>query len=361
MADSKYAQLYLDPHGPGDARPTAMHIINEHGVEGQLKGKVIMITGCSSGLGIETAKALAETGATLYLTARNLEKAKEALTELLNGPHASRMNLLKLDLGSMESVRSCAEAFKKQSQRLNILIENAGIRQPPLGKTPEGFELQWGTNHLGHFLLFNLLKDLLSASSSELFHSRVVIVSSQAHRQYPPDFSDVNYEQTTYDPVKAYSYSKLANVYMANEIERRYGGQGLHGWSLHPGGIRTGLQPPGLHAGFLSDIAMVVRNGIMNAKHNLMNAEQGAATTVWAAVGKDLEGTGGKYLERCAISDVVKIGWDVRYDVLEPGHARWAYNESYAKEVWDMSLNMCGLEIEQGVGLFGDSNMFGLS
>ena len=344
MADSKYADLYLNPEGPGDARPTARHIISENGVEGKMEGKVILITGCSSGLGIETARALATTGATLYLTARNLDKARTALSTLLQGPHGSRMHLLKLDLGSMESVRSCAAEFKKQSSTLNILIENAGIRHVPEGKTPEGHELQWGTNHLGHFLLFHLLKPVLLASSKPAFHSRVIIVSSQAHRQYPPDFSDLNFKHTPYDPVKAYSDSKIANVYTSNEIERRYGAQSLHGWSLHPGGIRTGLQPAGLHAGFLSDIAMVIRNGPMNAKRNLMNAEQGAATSVWAAVGKDLEGRGGKYLERCAIADPIRVGWDVRYNVLEPGHARWAYNESYAKEVWDMSMDMCQLQ-----------------
>jgi NAD(P)-dependent dehydrogenase (short-subunit alcohol dehydrogenase family) len=347
MAYSKYAPLYLDPKGPGDARPTALEIIREHNRDGQLKGKVILITGCSSGLGIETARALATTGATLYLTARNLEKAKTAMSELLKGRYASQIHLLKLDLGSLESVRGAAAEFKRQSSRLDILIENAGIRHVPAGKTPEGFELQWGTNHLGHFLLFQLLKPILLSSSSPSFHSRVIAVSSQAHRQYPPDFSDLNWEHSSYDPVKAYSYSKLANVYMANEIERRYGSQGLHGWSLHPGGIRTGLQPAGLHAGFVSDILMVIRNGPMRAKVNLMNAEQGAATTVWAAVGTDLEGKGGSYLERCAIADEIKPGWNVDYDVLDPGHARWAYNETYAKQVWDMSLEMVQLPKDQ--------------
>jgi NAD(P)-dependent dehydrogenase (short-subunit alcohol dehydrogenase family) len=144
MANSKYADLYANPHGAGDARPTALQIIEEHNQQGKLKGKAILITGCSSGLGVATAKALAVTGATLYLTARNLDKAREACAELLNGPHASRVHLLKVDLGSQESIRNCVSEFKKKSTGLNILIENAGIRHTPAGKTAEGIEVQFG-------------------------------------------------------------------------------------------------------------------------------------------------------------------------------------------------------------------------
>ena len=200
-----------------------------------------------------------------------------------------------------------------------------------------------GTNHLGHFLLFQLLKDVLISSSTPDFQSRVVFVSSGAHRVWPLDFSDLQFQHTPYDPVKAYSYSKLANVYTANEIERRFSCQGLHVWSLHPGGIRTQLNQTGLNPQSISDLMMAVRFGIMNVKRNLMSPEQGAATTVWAAAGKDLEGRGGKYLERCAISQPVKEGFDVKRDGLEPGHGLWAYDETDAKRLWEMSMELVGL------------------
>ena len=144
MADSKYAELYLHPNGPGDARPTALDIVHEHGVQNQLSGKVIMITGCSSRLGIVTARALAETGATLYLTARNLKKARDALSDVLD-QYPDRTHLLRLELDSFQSVRKCVTEVKRKSKSLNILICNAGVRHTPKGTTADGHETQFGT------------------------------------------------------------------------------------------------------------------------------------------------------------------------------------------------------------------------
>lgn len=288
---SRYAQAHLKPKGPGDDRPTALQIIKDEHREDDLNDKVVFITGCSSGLGVETARAMKATGATLFVTARNLEKARLALGDLLDG---ERVQLLKLDLESFDSVRACVAEFKaKSGGNLNILIENAGIRNVPFGKTKDGFELHWGTNHLSHLLLFELLKPALLASSKAEFQSRVVIVSSTAHRNAPMDFSDLNWQKRKYDGLLAYGQSKLANVYTASEIERRYGPQGLHAWSVHPGGIRTGLQRPSL-----ADYATVWKSGIMATLNFMANAEQGASTSVWAAVSRDLEGKGGKYLEQ---------------------------------------------------------------
>jgi len=343
MSQSRYAQLYLDPHGPGDARPTALDIVRENKLEGtSMDSKVALVTGCSSGLGIETARALAATGITLYLTARNIPKAQEALAGLIDGPHAARIHLMQLDLNSLEGVRHFAQPFQQQSQQLNVLISNAGIRQPPAGKTTDGFEQQFGTNHLAHFLLFHLLVPTLLSSSTPVFHSRVVMVSSQAHRQFPfpTDLAELSPAPSAYNPVKAYSYSKLANVYTANEIERRFGSRGLHAWSLHPGGIRTQLNKARLTWGWVYDTVMVVTKlGIRNTQHNLMSAEQGAATTVWAAIARDLEGRGGKYLERCTEAEPVREG----YTPLDPGHAPWAYDVAAAGRLWDASLEMVGL------------------
>jgi NAD(P)-dependent dehydrogenase (short-subunit alcohol dehydrogenase family) len=334
---SKYAASWISPKGPGDGRPTARQILEDEGRIGNLQGKVILITGCSSGLGIETARALKSTGAKLFLTVRNLEKGKEALSGILE---PNSVELLHLDLESLDSVRSCVDDLKTRTDTLNILINNAGVRHTPKGQTKERFETQFGTNHVAHFLLFQLLKPLLLASSTPDFHSRVIAVASTAHRTSRLDFNDLNMSKRGYDPVVAYGQSKLANVYMAYEIERRYGAQGLHAWSVHPGGIRTGLQRFSW-----SDWFMVLRAGPVKTLNIMQNAEQGASTTVWAATSKELEGRGGKYLERCAVSVPVKKGWGP----IDPGHALWAYDEGDAKRCWIETMKMVGLKDEDKI------------
>ncbi|RFU81671.1 hypothetical protein TARUN_559 [Trichoderma arundinaceum] len=329
IATSRYAEAHANQHGPGDARPTALQIIKDEQREGNMNDKVVLITGCSSGLGVETARAMKATGAIVYVTARNLEKARQALGDILSG---DRIHLLKLDLESFDSVRACFNEFKSKSSTLNILIENAGIRHVPFGRTRDGFEKHWGTNHLSHFLLFELLRPTLQASSTSDFCSRVIIVSSTAHRNAPMDFGDLNWEKRKYAPSIAYGQSKLANVYTASEIERRYGMSGLHAWSVHPGGIRTGLQAPSQWD--VKDWLVVVKSGPVATLMSMMNAEQGASTSVWAAVSRELEGQGGKYLERNRFSEPLKKGWKL----IDPGHAEWAYNEDAAARLYDISL-----------------------
>jgi NAD(P)-dependent dehydrogenase (short-subunit alcohol dehydrogenase family) len=235
-ANQKYAALHQSPNGPGDARPTAQQIIQDSGLEGnQLAGKVVLITGCSSGLGTETARVLHATGATLYLTARDLSKAKTALGSLAT---SDRVHLLQLDLNSLASVRTCASAFLSASRTLNIFIANAGVMATPEGRTEDGFETQLGTNHLSHFLLFNLLKDALLASSTPELHSRAVFLSSLAHRWAEVNFDNINLDGV-YTGIMGYGQSKTCNLWTANEIERRYGCHGLHAWSVQPGGVRN--------------------------------------------------------------------------------------------------------------------------
>ncbi|ATZ47691.1 hypothetical protein BCIN_03g00030 [Botrytis cinerea B05.10] len=201
---SSYALSHEHPSGPGDARPTAQQIIQDEGIEGQWANKTILITGCSSGLGVETARALAATGATLYLTVRDVAKTKAILGDLLQ---LDRIHLLTLDLNSLASVRSCASEFLSRSESLNILIENAGVMTTPEGRTMDGFETQIGTNHLGHFLLFQLLKPVLLASATPEFNSRVIILSSVGHRISDVHFENLNLEGE-YEPWKAYGQSK---------------------------------------------------------------------------------------------------------------------------------------------------------
>jgi len=175
----KYAPAYANPSGAGDARPTAQQIIEDENLTGKLADKVILVTGCSSGIGVETARALASTGATLFLTARNLSQAKTSLADILE---PGRIELLQLDLSYLDSVRVAAKEISRRTSTLNVLICNAGVMATPYGTTTDGYETQFRTNHLGHFLLFNLLKPLMLASAVSEFSSRVVMVSSTAHR-----------------------------------------------------------------------------------------------------------------------------------------------------------------------------------
>lgn len=176
---SPYVDVHKETQGPGDARPTAMQIIKDNHLEGALKGKVALVTGASSGIGIPTALALKATGMRVFAAVRNLEKGKEALGEELE---EGKLELIHLDMNSLSSVRKCAAEFLERSSSLNLLVNNAGIMACPEGRTADGFELQFGTNHLAHFLLFQLLKPLLLKSATPEYGSRVVNVSSTGHR-----------------------------------------------------------------------------------------------------------------------------------------------------------------------------------
>ncbi|CAF3496225.1 hypothetical protein SNK03_005821 [Fusarium graminearum] len=320
----RYVAVHEAANGPGDARPTADQIIKDENLEGKLKDHVIFLTGCSAGIGVDTAKALYLTGATLYLTARNLDKAKTALGDLVQD---DRVHLLELDLESLDSVRSCAAKFLSESLKLNILICNAGVMCTPEGRTKEGFETQFATNHLAHFLLFNLLRPSLQKGVKPDRAARVVMLSSLGHRFGEPDFNNINMEGC-YDPHKAYVKSKTANLWTANEIERRYGSEGIHAWSVHPGAVLTDL---GRH---LSEEQKNSLGGDPYLNSVWKFSSQGAATTVWAATAEALEGQGGRYLEDCQI-----IGkWDPSTSRYAPGYGDHAYDEGKAKALWEKSV-----------------------
>jgi NAD(P)-dependent dehydrogenase (short-subunit alcohol dehydrogenase family) len=328
---SRYAEAHADPQGPGDARPTALQIIRDNNLEGQLHGKVALITGISSGIGIETAKALAATGMHVFGAVRNLSKATAALSSSLSPGH---IDLLELDMTTLSSVRACAATFLSKSKTLNVLITNAGIMMSPESRTVDGFEAQFGVNHLAHFLLFQLLKPALLDSASPEFASRVVSLSSISHRTGVIHFEDINYDTTPYDPVAAYAQSKLANVYMANAIERRYASRNLHAFSVMPGGIWTGLQaslPEGVVQQWKGD------DEFMKA---WKSPEQGAATSVYAAVDKELEGKGGMYLEDCGVAGLASVNEDMG----SPGYASFAFDEGVEERLWGVSCGLVGVE-----------------
>ncbi|KAL6717294.1 hypothetical protein ACLMJK_005209 [Lecanora helva] len=326
---SRYVSVHQNPKGPGDSRPTAIDIVKDEGLQGKLVDKVALITGCSSGLGIETARALNVTGMKLFLGVRDIGKGQAALSDILE---PGRVQLLKMDLNSLDSMRATAAEFLEKSKTLNILINNAGIMATPQGKTADGFELQFGTCHLAHFLLFQLLKPTLLASSTPGCNSRVVSLSSSGHRAGGIRVDDYNFEKGDYTPWAGYGQAKTANIYFANEVDRRYGPQGLHGLSVMPGGIMTGLQthvPDAVKDRWSSDETM---------KNYMKSPEQGAATTVYAALSRDWEGKGGKYLEDCAEAELCQASGST-----SGGYAPHAYDEQAEKRLWIDSLRFVGI------------------
>ena len=247
------------------------------------------------------------------------------------------MEILECDLSSLESVRAAAKDFLARSGgKLNILINNAGVMA--IAKqtlTVDGHEMQFGTNHLGHFLLFQLLKPAMVASSTPEFHSRVVNLSSVGHRATGVHFE--NYKLNgEYGPWVAYGQAKTANIYMANYIERHYSHQGLHGLAVHPGGIWTPLQrhlEQSYVDGWKEDAAF---------QNNMKNPEQGAATTVLAALAKDYEGKGRVYLEDCGEWGLAKqgAGLGVR------GYAVHAFDADKEDRLWKDSCQLVHVKEE---------------
>lgn len=208
------------------------------------------------------------------------------------------------------------------------------------GLTKDGYEQQFGVNHLAHFYLFQLLKPMLLASSTPSFHSRVISVASQVHQLGGVLVDDYNFKETEYDPFKAYANSKTCNIWMANELERRYGSKGLHSISVHPGGIETGLQDS--HGeGPRQIIEQMIQQP--HIKKQFKTIEQGAAPVVHAAVEKEFEGVGGFYTEDCGVSKPFPKDAQIG----DPGYMPWAYDEEGEKKLWLDSLKMLGLQDDQ--------------
>jgi NAD(P)-dependent dehydrogenase (short-subunit alcohol dehydrogenase family) len=328
-----YTAAHATPNGAGDARPTAIQIIKDNGVEGNFKGKVIVVTGGGSGLGLETVRALSITGATIFVTVRDIKKAEASLQGILE---PGRVSIIQMDNNSFASVRTAAAAILDQSNsQVNILIGNAGVMGfPERMVTADGHEFHFQTNHLSHFLLFQLLKPALLATTSPSFASRVVILASSAHRATTLFASDnYSFENAAYDHTAAYNNSKLANIYMANELERRYGAQGVHALSVHPGVI---------HNSIVRNLDQEVVDAVVGnpvVARLLKSNEQGAATTVLAAIGKEWEGRGGRYLEDC---EEAKRG----EDDLSPfsfGWVKQTYDAESEARLWKDSMKIVGV------------------
>jgi NAD(P)-dependent dehydrogenase (short-subunit alcohol dehydrogenase family) len=294
------------------------------------KQQTFLITGCSSGIGIETARALAATGARVFLGVRSLEKGRTACSSFLE---SGRVELLELDVASLASVRKAAAEFLEKSSELHILVCNAGIMLVPERETSvDGFESQLATNYLGHFLLFWLLKDAMLKASTPEFNARLVNVSSAGHHGADISFDDINLaEEGAYNGSKAYGQSKIAQIFMANYVDRHFGPKGIHAWSLMPGGIMTNLQQhvdEETKSGWAKDTNI----------NNFMKSEaQGAATTVLAAVSREWEGQGGKYLEDCRFATPTPlIPWTC-------GHEPYIYDEAKEDRLWDFTRDLLKL------------------
>ena len=266
-----------------------------------LSGKRILVTGSSSGLGEESARALSSKGAVITMAARSSEKNEAAAARIRERVPGAELELRTLDLCSLESVRNFAKGFLANHQRLDVLLDNAGVMCCPRGATSDGFEMQLGTNHIGHFLLTGLLAPALVASAP----SRVVVLSSAAHAIAGIDFDDPMFERREYDPWLAYGQSKTANALFALELNRRLEKQGVSAYAVHPGMILTKL---GRHMSAELFERMRERAlkraeaaGAEKPSMRFKSVEAGAATQVWAATTGDLAGHGGAYLADCQL------------------------------------------------------------
>jgi NAD(P)-dependent dehydrogenase (short-subunit alcohol dehydrogenase family) len=296
-----------------------------------LSGKRVLITGVSAGLGVETARVLVAHGAWVVGTARDLAKAEKAAGQIrAQAASGGGIELVECNLASLKSVRACADRLNAVGLPFDVAIANAGVMACPLGKTEDGFETQFGTNHLGHFVLMNRIAPLI--------RDRLVMLSSSGHSGGDVNLDDPNFDHTAYTEFGAYARSKTANALFAVEFDRRYKARGVRGVAVHPGGIRTEL---GRHMTpeLIEQISTAAARSGQDAS-KMMNSkmvEQGAATTVWAGFIGAADEVGGKYCEDCHVA-VVENDRSKRHGVrgyaVDPDNARalWAKSEDMVGE-----------------------------
>ncbi|CAA9309702.1 Putative oxidoreductase [uncultured Leptolyngbya sp.] len=295
-----------------------------------LKGKRFLITGASSGIGLETARSMVSHGASVVGAVRNLAKAEPATTSVRDAASqgGGSLELINLDLASLQSVCACADKLLANGQPFDAIIANAGVMATPFGRTIDGFEVQFGTNHLGHFALINQIEPLLTDNG------RLVVLSSLAHRGADIDLDDPNFEQQAYDPWVAYSRSKTANSLFAVEFDRRHRDRGIRAASVMPGNSLTDLprhfSPEDLQ-GLLQTVDAARTEAGLPPKE-LKEIPQAAATSVWAAVVANKDEIGGHYLEDCAIAPI-----DDTPNPFVDGVRSYALDANKAKQLWAKS------------------------
>jgi NAD(P)-dependent dehydrogenase (short-subunit alcohol dehydrogenase family) len=306
--------------GPNTTAAQVLHGHDLHGVEA-------IVTG-TSGLGEATAGALAQAGARVLIAGRNRQAGAAVVDRIRRDSGDDTVTFGELDLASLDSVLEFTERFTATGRALDLLVANAGVMATPLLRTADGFELQFGTNHLGHFMLTKGLLPALRAAG----RARVVVLSSRAHRRSDVDFDDPNYLRRPYDPWESYGQSKTANALFAVELTRRYGDAGILANSVMPGGVMTDLMR---HIGTSERIA----RGWADADGNPVTpadwktVEQGAATSVWAAVAPELADRGGLYLEDCAVAEP----WTTDEEPPNGYYLPRILDPHRAQRLWDLS------------------------
>ncbi|HEX3546561.1 MAG TPA: SDR family NAD(P)-dependent oxidoreductase [Mycobacterium sp.] len=299
--------------------PTALQVVD--GVD--LTGKTCVVTGASAGLGRESARALAHAGAHVVLAARNAGALAETEQWVRTEVPGARASTVELDLTSLESVRKAAATISDISRVIHVLMNNAGVMFTPFGRTADGFEMQFGTNHLGHFEFTRLLVPQLVEGA------RIVILSSDGHRMADVDLDDPNWESRDYDKFVAYGASKTANVLHMVELDRRLRDRGVRAYSVHPGVVATSLARHMSRDDFTSIGQLTPADPGMkpvDVRRDFQMPEHGAATQVWAAVSEELTDVGSVYLADCRIRDDV---------------APYALDAAHALQLWELSERLC--------------------
>ncbi len=302
-----------------------------------LKGKRILVTGVSAGLGVETARSLVAHGAQVVGAARDLNKAKAATEQLRDdaGANGGSFELVELDLANLKSVRACADRFLAKGEPFDVVIANAGVMATPFGHTADGFETQFGTNHLGHFVLVNRIAFLIRNGG------RVINLSSAGHRYANVDLDDPNFERMPYDPLVAYGRSKTANILFAVAFDKRHRDRGVRAAAVHPGGIQTELgryQDPSRITRMIEQINQQ-RAAEGKGPFQWKTVPQGAATSVWAAVVASSDEIGGQYCEDCHVGHVVADNLSVG---INEGVRGYAVDAKTAEALWKKSEELVG-------------------
>lgn len=313
---------------PFGAKSTAREVVAGH----DLSGKVAIVTGAATGIGVETARALAEAGAEVIIAARKPELGEEIANQINEDVGMKRVSFGMLDLSSLEAIRHFAHRWG--DRRLNLLINNAGVMACPLARTVDGLEMQIGTNHFGHFLLSVLLApNLVDGAAHSGHRSRLVSLSSIGHRRSPVNFEDPNYLTRPYDKWEAYGQAKTANSLFAVGFDKRFKDRGVNANAVMPGGIMTPLQR---HLPIEEQRALGWLDDNDQPREGFKTTEQGAATSVWAAVGDELEGIGGLYLEDCNQA----VPWSKEAPWV--GVMPHALDPEAAERLWALSVEITG-------------------
>jgi NAD(P)-dependent dehydrogenase (short-subunit alcohol dehydrogenase family) len=304
----------------------------------KLHGKRILVTGVSAGIGVETARSLAAHGAHVVGAARDLAKAEAATAQVRTDAAAGdgSFEMAALDLADLKSVRACAEGLLAKGEPFDVVIANAGVMATPFGYTADGFETQFGTNHLGHFVLVNRISSLINAGG------RLINLASSGHRFSTVDLEDPNFERTPYEPFVAYGRSKTANILFAVAFDKRHRDRGVRAAAVHPGAIHTELGRYMDLSQFQKTIDEMNQQLAEQGKppFQLKTVPQGAATSVWAAVVASAEEIGGRYCENCHVGEIVPD--DLPIKPISEGVRAYALDPNTAEALWKKSEELVG-------------------